>query len=114
MTVPHPIDTLGDPVVERTLQKLVETAGRLVSNRSVPGSGVTAPYGTIDDTGKVELSTETMTKTGAMASTKPPETSRVPDRKIREMPMRKVPRVFDVQKNSLIKKNITGVPDTGM
>ena len=32
------------------MRKLIETAGRLVANRNVPGSGVTAPYGTIDDT----------------------------------------------------------------
>ena len=31
VTIPDPSDTLGDPVVERTLQKLVETAGRLVA-----------------------------------------------------------------------------------
>ena len=57
-TIPGPSDTLGDPVVEQTLQKLMETAGQLVSNRRVPGSGVTAPFGTVDDTGKVELSQE--------------------------------------------------------
>ena len=55
VTVPDPSDSLGDPVVKQTVQKLIETAGRLVTNRSVPGSGVTAPYGAIDDTGRVEL-----------------------------------------------------------
>ena len=56
VTIPRPVDTLGDPVVEQTVRNLIETAGRLVANRNVPGSGVTAPYGTIDDTGKVQLS----------------------------------------------------------
>ena len=66
--------TLGDPVVEQTVQRLIETAGRLVARRNTPSSGVIAPYGTIDDTGRVELSTETKKKTGAVASTKPTET----------------------------------------
>ena len=51
VTIPDPSDTLGDPVVEQTVRKMIETAGRLVANRNAPGSGVTAPYGTIDDTG---------------------------------------------------------------
>ena len=93
---------------------VIETAERLVANRSVPGSGVTAPYGTINDTGRVELSMETMKRTGAVASAKPKETSKVPDRKMREMAMKKVSRVFDVQKNSQIKNNFTGVSDTDM
>ena len=42
------------------MKKLIETAGRLP-----PGSGVTAPYGKIDDTGRVQLSQETMARTGA-------------------------------------------------
>ena len=50
------VTTLGNPVVGKTLRQLVEAAGRLVANRNVPGSGVTATYGTIDDTGKVDLS----------------------------------------------------------
>ena len=57
VTIPDPSDTLGDPVVEQTVRKLIETAGRLVANKNAPGSGVTAPYGTIDDTGR-EKSTE--------------------------------------------------------
>ena len=51
--IPDPSDTLGDPVVEQTVRKLIETAGRLVAKRNAPGSGVTSPYGTIDDTGRV-------------------------------------------------------------
>ena len=50
VTIPNPSDTLGDPVVERTVRQLIETAGRLVANRNAPGSRVTAPYGRIDDT----------------------------------------------------------------
>ena len=66
VTIPDPSDTLGDPVVEQTMRKLIETAGRLVANRKAPGSGqarATAPYGTIDDTGRVQLSQNVMTKT---------------------------------------------------
>ena len=43
VTIPDPSDTLGDPVVEQTVRKLIETAGRLVDNKNAPGSGVTAP-----------------------------------------------------------------------
>ena len=53
VTIPDSSDTLGDPVVEQTVQRLIETAGRLVANKNTQGSGVTAPYGTIDDTGRV-------------------------------------------------------------
>ena len=56
VTIPDPSDTLGDPVVEQTVRRLIETAGRLVANKNAPGSEVTAPYGTIDDTGRVQLS----------------------------------------------------------
>ena len=61
--IPDPSDTLGDPVVEQTVRKLIETAGRLVANRNAPGSVPTAPYGTIDDAGGVQLSQEMMTRT---------------------------------------------------
>ena len=64
VTIPDPSDTLGDPVVEKTVRKLIETAGRLVANRNAPGSGVTAPYGTIDDMGRVQLSQEMRTREG--------------------------------------------------
>ena len=113
VTILDPSDTLGDSVVEQTvLRKLIETAGRLVANRSAPGSGVAATYGTIDDTGRLELSQETMRRTGADNTTLPTKTSEVPDRKIREIPMKKVSPVFDVQKNNQVKNNLTGVPDT--
>ena len=49
VTIPDPSDTLDDPVVEQTVRKLIETVERLVANRNAPGSGVTAPYGRIDD-----------------------------------------------------------------
>ena len=32
VTIPDPSDTLGDPVVEQTVRKLIETARRLVAN----------------------------------------------------------------------------------
>ena len=38
--------------------------------------------------------------------------SRVPDRKIREIPAKKVSRVIEVQKNNLLKYSFTGIPDT--
>ena len=44
VTIPDPCDTLGDPVVEQTVKRLIETAGRLVANKNTQGSGVTAPY----------------------------------------------------------------------
>ena len=86
VTIPDPSDTLGDPVREETVRKLVETAERLVANRNAPGSGVTAPYGTIDDTGRVQFSQETMARTAVSDATLPTKSSKVPDRKIREMP----------------------------
>ena len=66
-TILDPSDTLCDPVVERTLMLLVETSGGLVVNRSGPGS---APYGTVDDSGRVKLSSEVAIKTGAARMTR--------------------------------------------
>ena len=111
VTIPGPRDTLGDPVVEHTVRKLIETTGRSVADKNAPVSGVTAPYGRIDDTGRVQLSRETTKKTGIDSVTLPAKTSRAPERKIREMPMKKVSRVFHVQKNNQKKKNFTGLPD---
>ena len=37
VTTPDPSDTLGDRVVEQTVRKLIETAGRLVANKNAPG-----------------------------------------------------------------------------
>ena len=109
--ISDPSDTLADPVVEQTVRKLIETAGRLVANRSAPGSGVTAPYGKIEDTGRVELSQETIERTRADRATLRTKTSEVQDIKIREMPMKKVSRVFDVQKNNQVKNNFKEVSD---
>ena len=114
VTIPDPSDSLGDPVVEQTMRKLIETAGRLVTNRNAPGYGVTAPYGTIDDTGRVQRSQEMMTRTGISDTTLPTKSSKVPDRKIREIPMKKVSRVIDVQKINQLKYSFTGVPDTAL
>ena len=111
VTIPDPSDTLGDLVVEQTLRKLIETAGRLVANRKAPGYGLTAPYGTIDDTGRVRLSQDLMTKRGVSEATLQMESSKVPDRKIRKMTAKKVSRVRDVQKNNQLKYNFTGVPE---
>ena len=74
VTIPDPSDTLGDPVVEQMVTKLMETAGRLVANKSAPGSGVTAPYGTIDES--------VMTRQGVSDATQPMGSSKVPERKI--------------------------------
>ena len=86
VTVPDSSDTLGGPVVEQTMQKLRESAGRLVANRSVTSSGVTAPYRTLDKTGRVELSSEVMKTTGAAAGMKRIETSKASGRKTRRCP----------------------------
>ena len=109
VTIPDPSDTLGDPVVEQTVRKLIETAGRLVANKNAPGSGVTAPYGTIDDTGKVRLS-QTGIRQEISDVTPLMGSSRIPERKVRKMPAKKVSRIIDVQKNNQLKYNFTGVP----
>ena len=93
------------------MRNLIETAGRLVANRNASGSGATAPYG-IDDTVRVHVSQEMMTRTGVSDTTLPTKSSKVPDTKIREMPMNKVSPVIDVQKNNHFKHSFTGVPDT--
>ena len=73
---------------------------------------MTAPYGTIDDTGRIQLSQKTMARTRVSDTTLPTKSSKVPDRKIREMPIKKVSRVIDVQKNNQVKNDFTGIPDT--
>ena len=112
VTIPDPSDTLGDPVVEQTVKRLIKTAGRLVANKNAQGSGVTAPYGTIDDAGRVRLSRSVMTREGVSDTTPPMGSSKVPERKIRKMPAKKVSRVIDVQKNNQLRYNFTGVPET--
>ena len=111
VTIPDPSDTLGDPVVEQTMRKLIETAGRLVANKNAPGSGVTAPYETIDDTGRLRLSQSLMTRQGVSDTTPSMGSSKVPEKRIRKMPAKKVSRVIDVQKNNQLKYNFTGVPE---
>ena len=111
VTIPDPSDTLGDPVVEQTVRRLIETAGRLVANKNAPGSGVTAPYGTIDDTGRVQIS-QTVIRQGISNVTPLMGSSRIPERKARKMPAKKVSRIIDVQKNNQLKYNFTGVPET--
>ena len=107
VTIPDLSDTLGDPVVEQTARKLIETAGQLVANRNATGCGVTAPYGTIVDTGREQLSQDVMTREGVSNATSSTRSSRVPERKIREMPAKKVSRVIDVQKNNQLKYSFT-------
>ena len=111
VTIPDPSDTLGDPVVEQTVRKLIETTGRLVANKNAPGSGVTAPYGTIDDAGRVRLS-QTVIRQGISDVTPLMGSSKAPERRIQKMPAKKVSRIIDVQKNNQLKYNFTGVPET--
>ena len=111
VTIPDPSDTLGDPVVEQTVRKLIETAGRLVANKNAPGSRVTAPYGTIDDTGRVRLS-QTVIRQGISDVTPLMGSLKAPERRIQKMPAKKVSRVIDVQKNNQLRYNFTGVPET--
>ena len=99
VTIPDPSDTLDDPVVEQMVRKLIETARRLVANKNAPVSGLTAPYGRIDDTGRVRLSQSVMTRQGVSDTTPP------------MMPAKKVSRVIDVQKKNQLKYNFTGVPE---
>ena len=109
--IPDPSDTLGDPVVEPAVRKLIETAGRLVANKNAPGSGVTATYGTIDDTGRVRLS-QTVIRQGISDVTPLMGSSKAPERRIQKMSAKKVSRVIDVQKNNQLRYNFTGVPET--
>ena len=111
VTIPDPSDTLGDPVVEQTARKLIETAGRLVANKNSPGSVVTAPYGTIDDTGRVRLS-QTVIRQGISDVTPLMGSSKAPERRIQKMPAKKVSRIIDVQKNNQLNYKFTGVPET--
>ena len=111
VTIPDPSDTLGDPVVKQTARKLIETAGRLVASKNAPGSGLTAPYGTIDNTGRVRLSQSVMTRQGVSDTTPTMGSSKIPERRIRKMPAKKVSREIDVQKNNQLKYNFTGVPE---
>ena len=104
VTIPDPSDTLGDPVVEQTVKRLIETAGRLVANKN-------APYGTIDDTGRVRLS-QTVIRQGVSDTTPPIGSSKAPERRIQKMPAKKVSRVIDVLKNNQLRYNFTGVPET--
>ena len=100
VTIPNPSDTLVNPVVEQTVRKVIETAGRLVAIKNAPGFGVTAPYETIDDTGRVRLSQSVMIRQGVSDTMPPMGSSKVPERRIRKMPAKKVSRVIDVQTNN--------------
>ena len=111
VTIPDPSDTLGDPVLEQTVRKLIETAGRLVANKNAPASVLTAPYGTIDDTGRVRLS-QTVIRQGISDVTPLMGSSKAPERRIQKMPAKKASRIIDVRKNNQLKYNFTGVPET--
>ena len=93
------------------MRKLIETAGRLVASKNAPGSGVTAPYGTIDDTGRVRLS-HTVSRQGISEVTPLMGSSKAPERRIQKMPAKKVSRVIDVQKSNPLRYNFTGVSET--
>ena len=53
-----------------------------------------------------------LTRTGVSDTTLPTKSFKVPDRKIREVPMKKLSRVIDVQKNNQLKYRFTVVLDT--
>ena len=53
-----------------------------------------------------------MTREGVSDTMPPMGSSKVPERKIRKMPAKKVSRVIDVQKNNQLRYNFTGVPET--
>ena len=55
-----------------------------------------------------------MTRTGVSDTALPTRGSKVRDKKIREMPMKKKSRVIDVQKKNQVKNNFTGVPVTDL
>ena len=93
------------------MQRLIETAGRLVASKSTRGSGVTAPYGTIDDAGRVQLP-QTVIRPGLNDVTPLMGNSKTPERRVQKMPAKKVSRVMDVQKNSQLRYSFTRVPDT--
>ena len=111
MSIPDPSDTFGDPVVEQTVRKLIETAGRLVVNKNAPGSEVTAAYGTIDDTERVRLS-QTVIRQGISDVTPLMGSSKAKERRIQKMPAKKVSCVIDIPKNNQLRYNFMGVPET--
>ena len=78
---------------------------------NAPGSGVTAPYRTIDDTGRVRLY-QTVIRQGISDVTPLMGSSKAPERRIQTMPAKKVSRVIDIKKNNQLRYNITGVPET--
>ena len=53
-----------------------------------------------------------MTRPVVSDTTLPTKSSKVPDKKLREVPMKKVSRVIDVQKSNQLKYSFTGVLDT--
>ena len=53
-----------------------------------------------------------MTRTRVSDTTLPTKSSKVPERKIREVPMKKKSQVIDVQKNNQLKYSFTRVPET--
>ena len=93
------------------MQRLIETAGRLVASKGTRGSGVTAPYGTIDDAGRVQLS-QTVTRPGMNDVTPLKGNSKILERRVQKMPAKKVSRVKDVQKNNQLRYNFTRVQET--
>ena len=67
------------------MQRLMETAGRLVASKNTRGSGVTAPYGTIDDAGRVQLS-QTVVRLGMSDVAPLMGSSKAPERRVQKMP----------------------------
>ena len=63
---------------------------------------MTAPYGTIDDVGRVRLYRSVMNREGVNDTT-PMGSSEAPERKIKKMPAKKVSRAIDVQNNNQLR-----------
>ena len=97
VTIPGPSGTLEDPIVESTMIQLVEVAGHLLASRNAPSSGLTGPYGMIDDTGRMELSGAVEKRTDARSTTAFERRQRS-SRQMRKIPLNKLSRVLEVIK----------------
>ena len=72
---------------------------------------MTAPYGTIDDAGRVILS-ERVNRAAEKIPNKTFEVSKGSDRQMRKLPMKKLNVVMDVKKNNQIRNAFARVPDS--
>ena len=75
-----------------------------MASRGAPGSGVTAPYASIDETDRVELSRAVVRGTADTKSTTTGKPRQGSSRRIWKMPVKKLSRVLDGPKSSQVKK----------